>query len=127
MNLFSFDPRILILCGGIPFGICCVLKKYQKVKEKSNKNTFSLFVLSVFFFEVFIVWEIILLCTDLSEQVIKFGNYMPLSWALSCFSFSGYIFMDNALNGDVSSKDKLAGKVAFGLGLFLAVGTILFW
>lgn len=124
MNLFPFDPRILILCSGIPFGICCVFKEYQKVKLKTDKKCFFFFVMAVLFFEVVIIWGIVLLCSDFSKQVMNVANYMSFSWALSCFSFSGYIFSDNALNGDVSSVDKFKGKVAIGIGIYLMVGSI---
>ena len=126
MNLFPFDPRILILYSGIPFGICCVFRKYKKVKVKTNKKCFFFFAMAVLFFEVVVVWGIILLCSDFSEQVVSLANYMVFSWALSCFSFSAYVFSDNALNGDVSRADKFKGKVAFGLGIYLTVGSILY-
>ena len=126
MNLLSFDLRILALCVGVYAGIGGLIKEYQKVKVKSYKRCFLFYILAVLFFEVDMVWGIVLLCSDSFWMVRQFGSYMVLSLALTCFCFSGYIFTDNVLNGDVSSKDKLQGKVAIGIGIYLTVGTMLF-
>ena len=127
MSQFSSDLRLVIFIFGIFWGIRTLIKEYQKNKIKLNPKCFIFFVLAVFFFEVVIIWEIFTICNVFLEQMEDISNYIIFSWALSCFSFSGYIFTDAALNGNVSQSDKFKGKVAFGIGIYLTLGAIVFF
>ena len=124
MNLFPFDLRILALLCGIYGGIAGTIKEYRKVKNKPYKQCFLFYVLAVFLIEVGVIWGIILIWSDFSAKVINLCSYVVFSWALACFSFSCYIFTDVVFNGDVPSVDKFEGKVAFGLGIYLTLVTI---
>ncbi len=46
------------------------------------------------------------------------------SWALSCFSYSGYMFTGTGLNSAESKMERFRGKVAIFCGLYFVLVTI---
>lgn len=135
MDQFVSDVRVLIFVFGIFWFIRCGIKEYQKVRQKPNPGIFIFYALAIFFFEVELVLLLACLCSDyLIRANILCSNFSDYTYdicicavlcmALSSFCFSGYVFIDAALNGDVSKEEKRKGKMYFFCGLYFVVVVI---
>ncbi len=118
MSQFSSDVRLLIFIFGLFWGIIVILKEYRRNMIRTIQKSFHFFVLSVFFFELVLLWGIITMCSDLLSNVKNIGSYAIFSWALSCFSYSRYMFTGVAFSDDNLKMEKFRGKVAIGMGVY---------
>lgn len=114
------------MCG-ILSGIYAAYRQYQIVKNTQKMKYFTIFLLSVFWFELALFGGIMIISKKYSLQSQHIFCYEILLLALSSLCQGIYLLKSASISSKKEKIDRFKGKVAIGGSIYFIFLVVLFW